>query len=74
MLERDYKMQALSLATQLPDDEATAKKVYALLGNLLEQWIFNDSLGYSSVLPSNPGGIMLSAETKCIGNAEEFPK
>lgn len=74
MLERDYRMQALSLATQLPDDEATARKVYALLGDLINQWIFNDSPNQSSLLPSNPGGIILSAETKCIGNAEEFPR
>lgn len=74
MLERDYKMQALSLATQLPDDEATARKVYGLLGVLIDQWIFNDSPNQSSFLPNSPGGIMLNAETKCIGNAEELPR
>lgn len=74
MLERDYKMQAMSLATQLPDDEATARKVYGLLGELMDQWIFNDREGQTSLLPSKPGGMILSAETKCIGNAEELPR
>jgi hypothetical protein len=74
MLERDYKMQALSLATQLPDDEATARKVYALLGELMDQWIFNDRDGQTSLLPNKPSGMILSAETKCMGNAEELPR
>lgn len=74
MLERDLKMQALSLATQLPDDEATARKVHAFLGELIDQWIFNDRLGQSFELPSRPGGNILSSESKCPGNAEALPR
>lgn len=50
MLVRDLKMQAMALATQLPDDEMTARRVHALLGELIDQWIFNEAAGQSSVL------------------------
>jgi hypothetical protein len=74
MLERDYKLQAMSLATQLPEDEATARKVYELLGILIDQWIFNEADAQTSFLPSKPGGIMLSSDTRCIGKPEDLPK
>jgi hypothetical protein len=50
MLVRDLKMQAMALATQLPDNEMTARRVHALLGDLIDQWIFNDKAGQSSAL------------------------
>lgn len=42
MLERDYRIMAMQLATQLPDDKDAARRVHAFLGELIENWIFND--------------------------------
>jgi hypothetical protein len=74
MLERDLKMAAMSLATQLPDDEATARKVYALLGELMDIWIFVDGQGQSFELPSKPSGNILSLDASPIGNPEVLPR
>ena len=74
MLERDLRMQALTLATQLPDDEMTARKVYTLLGELIDGWIFREDLIQSSTLPSNSTGISNSGFAKCIGKDEAFPR
>ena len=74
MLERDLRMQALTLATQLPDDEMTARKVYTLLGELIDGWIFRDDVIQSSDLPNNPAGISNSSLAKCIGKDEVFPR
>lgn len=73
MLDRDLKMVALTLATQLPDDEMTARRVHAMLGELLDIWIFNSEAGKTVYLPSKPSGALM-ADTKCIGNAEELPR
>lgn len=73
MLERDLRMQALTLALHLPDDEMTARKVYALLGQLIDEWIFRDDIIQSSALPNKPGGISNSVEAKCIGKEERLP-
>lgn len=74
MLERDLRMQALTLALHLPDDEMTARKVYTLLGQLIDEWIFRDDVIQSSALPSKPGGISNSPVAKCIGSDERFPR
>lgn len=73
MLDRELKMVALSLATQLPDDEMTARRVHAMLGELLDIWIFNEQTGKTVYLPNKPSGELM-ADTKYIGNAEAFPK
>jgi hypothetical protein len=73
MLDRDLRMQALMLATQLPDDEMTARRVYTMLGELIDHWIYKDGIIHSSTLPSNPAGASLNADSKCIGNDERFP-
>ena len=74
MLERDLRMAAMSLATQLPDDEATARKVYALLGELMDVWIFTESEGQTFSLPSRPIGNILSADANPIGSPEVLPR
>lgn len=74
MLDRDLKMAAMALATQLPDDEATARKVYALLGELIDIWIFADRPGQAFELPSRPTGNILSSEARPIGNPEVLPR
>ena len=74
MLERDYKMMALSLATQLPEDEATARKVLAYLSELVDGWIFSDSPNQSFSLPGKVSESFLSSDNKLIGIAEELPR
>jgi hypothetical protein len=76
MLGRDLKMQAIALATQLPDDKETARKVHAYLGELIEQWIFTDEPGQlSKALPgqSLEAEASFRAETKYIGKAPALP-
>lgn len=66
MLDRDLRMQALTLATQLPDDEISARKVHAMLGELIEQWIYRDSVIQSSALPKTSGS-PASIDARYIG-------
>jgi hypothetical protein len=73
MLDRDLRMQAMTLATQLPDDEMTARRVYAMLGQLIDGWIFKDSVIQPSALPSNPIGSCAQVEARCMGKDETFP-
>ncbi len=74
MLDRDLRMAAMALATQLPDDEATARKVYALLGELIDVWIFVDRPGQAFELPSRPSGNILSSVASPNGNPEVLPR
>ena len=74
MLDRDLRMAAMALATQLPDDEATARKVYALLGELIDVWIFADRQNQAFELPSRPGGSILSSLASPNGNPEVLPR
>lgn len=74
MLDRDLKMAAMALATQLPDDEATARKVYALLGELIDVWIFADRQNQAFELPSRPAGNILSSLANPSGNPEVLPR
>lgn len=74
MLSRDLKMQAMMLATQLPDDELTARRVYALLGELIDQWIFNEAAGQSSPAPLGSGGNLSSASDSALVIPSVFPK
>lgn len=73
MLDRDLRMQALMLATQLPDDEVTARRVHQMLGELIDHWIYKDGIIQSSTLPSSPTGGSLTTDSKCIGKDEQFP-
>ncbi len=73
MLERDLRMQALALAAHLPDDEETARKVYSLLGELIDGWIFKDGPIQSSFVLNKAAGISSSPDAKCIGKDERFP-
>lgn len=73
MLDRDLRMQAMTLATQLPDDEMTARKVYAMLGELIDGWIFKDSVIQPSALPGNPIGGCVQVEARCMGKDETLP-
>lgn len=73
MLDRDLRMQAMTLATQLPDDEMTARRVYAMLGELIDGWIFKDSVIQSVALPSNPMGGGVHSDAKFIGKDERLP-
>lgn len=74
MLDRDLRMAAMALATQLPDDEATARKIYALLGELIDIWIFVDSQGQAFSLPSRPTGNILSSVANPIDSPEVLPR
>lgn len=74
MLDRDLRMAAMALATQLPDDEATARKIYALLGELIDLWIFVDSPGQAFSLPSRPTGNILSSVANPIDSPEVLPR
>lgn len=74
MLDRDLRMAAMALATQLPDDEATARKIYALLGELIDTWIFVDSSGQAFSLPSRPTGNILSSVANPIDSPEVLPR
>jgi hypothetical protein len=49
MIDRDLKMLAIQIVTQLPEDKAQAKRVLALMNDLLENWIHN-----GDVAPSRP--------------------
>lgn len=74
MLSRDLRMQAMTLATQLPDDEMTARRVHALLGELIDQWIFNDAAGQSPlVLPSSCGNLSSASDSDLV-IPSVFPK
>lgn len=76
MLDRDLKMQALSLAIHLPDDQETARRVHDYLGELIENWLFSDGPGkISKLVPGQTfdAATSFSAETKYIGKAEELP-
>lgn len=74
MLERDYKMMALSLATQLPEDEATARKVLAYLSELVDGWIFSDSPNQSFSLPGRVSESFISSDKRLIDKPEETPR
>lgn len=52
MLERDLKVIAMQMAAHLPDDEETTRRVYALLGELIDIWLYSR--------PSKPAGILTS--------------
>jgi len=76
MLQRDLKLQAMSLATQLPDDEETARRVHAYLGYLIDNWLFGEKEGFAGKTldsHSSCGSISLSADTKYKGNADVLP-
>jgi len=73
MLDRDLRMQAMTLATQLPDDEMTARRVYAMLGELIDGWIFKDSVIQASALASRPVGASAHLDARCIGKDETLP-
>lgn len=73
MLDRDLRIQALTLATQLPDDEMTARRVHAMLGELIDNWIFKDSVIQSSALPARAMGGADHFEAKYIGKDEALP-
>lgn len=76
MLDRDLKMQALTLALHLPDDEDTARRVHAYLGELIDNWLFSEGAGKLSKLPSGQAFTLdasLSADAKNIGKAVELP-
>jgi len=69
MLDRDLKVIAMQMAAHLPDDETTSRRVYALLGELIDQWLYNQ--------PSNPfmaGDCSASNVTKFIGKADISPR
>jgi hypothetical protein len=57
MLERDLRKQAISLATQLPDDQETARQVYAYLGELIDKWIYTDVIENKGTSLAGGGGI-----------------
>lgn len=76
MLDRDLKMQALTMAIHLPDDEETAKRVHAYLGDLIDNWLFSEGPGKLTKLAADQAfdvSASFSAETKYIGSAEELP-
>jgi hypothetical protein len=56
MLERDLRKQAISLATQLPDDQETARQVYAYLGELIDKWIYTDVIENKGTSLAGGGG------------------
>lgn len=42
MLDRDLKNIAMQMATLLPDDKQTAKRVHTLLNELIEGWLYEE--------------------------------
>lgn len=73
MMERNLRLQALTLATLLPEDRQAAREVYALLGELIDGWIFKESETQSPGLPNSPAGGSLNFDMRCAGKDEQFP-
>lgn len=66
MLDRDLKMMAIQIVSQLPEDKSQAKRVLALIDDLLETWLHADkndksaagSAGFRSPLPGQVLGFV----------------
>lgn len=72
MLERDLKVIAMQMAAHLPDDEATTRRVYALLGRLIDEWLYSQPR--RAVEPELSEDNSASNVHKFLGKADISPR
>lgn len=78
MKERDFRMAALSLASQLPREPRDAHRIYELLGELLDTWLMPRPSDYSASSDSDSGASgddphAANNVTKFAGKRDRFP-
>lgn len=72
MLERDLKVIAMQMAAHLPDDEETTRRVYALLGELIDGWLYSRPKRPAGI--SGSGAVADSNVHRFKGNADISPR
>lgn len=73
MLEKDLRMHALQLATQLPDDETEARRVYAMLGHIMNNWVFIKGQAQDLSTLASSSSILSIAKDSATGNVSALP-
>lgn len=74
MIDRDLRHIAMQMASQLPDDLQSARRVHALLGELIEGWLFQDSSSCQPRLRVCSDEDVDSKVTRLVGNADISPR